>query len=206
MDTSKKNHVSKYWAVNNFPRVIMATAIYGFAASFILVLDKIHILSDPTYNPACNISPLISCGSVMTTAQADIFGFPNSLIGVVGFTMLGTIAFALMAGGKFKRWFWLTLQGGMVFGVLFIHWLIFQSIFTIETLCPYCVLAWMAIIPAFWYVTLNNFASGIISLPKKYSIGIDFALRHHFDILLFWLLAIVSIIMWKFWYYWSTLV
>lgn len=184
----------------------MSTAIYGFVASFILLLDKIHILKDPNYSPPCNISPLISCGSVMTTAQADIFGFPNSIIGVVGFTMLGTIAFTLLAGGKYKRWFWLSMQAGMVFGILFIHWLITQSIFAIETLCPYCMLAWLAIIPAFWYTTLYNFATGVLSVPNNYQKYVNFALRHHFDILFVWFLVIVLTIVWQFWYYWSTLI
>ncbi len=199
--TQKEN-----WITRNFPWVMMVTAVYGFLASFILVLDKFHILQDPNYSPPCNISPLISCGSVMTTSQAEVFGFPNSLIGVVGFTMLGTIAFALMAGGKFKRWFWLTLQGGMVFGILFIHFLIGASIFALETLCPYCMLAWLAIIPAFWYVTLYNLSTGVFSVSQKYKKYVDFAQKHHFDILFVWLLAIVLTILWKFWYYWSTLI
>lgn len=201
-----KTEKSKKWLLRNYPWVLMVTAVYGFVASFVLVLDKIHILKDPNYSAPCNISPLISCGSVMTTAQADLFGFPNSLIGVVGFTMLGTIAFALLAGGKFKRWFWLTMQGGMVFGIIFIHFLIGSSIFVIETLCPYCILAWLAIIPAFWYTSLYNFATGIFTLPKQHQKYLDFALRHHFDILFVWLGLIAGMILIKFWYYWSTLI
>lgn len=203
---AKKTDENKYWVIRALPRLLMVIAIIGFLASFILTLDKIHLLEDPSFEPSCNISPLISCGSVMVTEQAEAFGFPNSLIGVVGFTMLGTIAFALMAGAMFKRWFWLTLEFGMLFGVLFMHWLIVQSVFVVGSLCPYCMVAWLAAIPGFWYVTLYNLASKNIVLPKKYDKVVDFAQRHHFDILLGWLLIIFVIILFKFWYYWSTLI
>lgn len=203
---AKKIDETKDWVVRVFPRLLMIFAIVGFIASFVLTIDKIHLLKDPSFQPSCNISPLISCGSVMVTDQAEALGFPNSLMGIVGYTMMGTIAFALFAGARFKRWFWLTLEFGVLFGVLFIHWLIFQSIFIIGALCPYCMLAWLTAIPAFWYITLYNLAKGNITLPKKYDKAVDFAQRHHFDILAVWILAIIVTILFKFWYYWSTLI
>lgn len=202
----KKIEETKLWFVRYMPQLLMVIAIVGFIASFVLTLDKIQLLKDPSFQPSCNISPLISCGSVMKTEQAEEFGFPNSLIGIVGFTMLGTIAFALLAGAKFKRWFWLTLEGGSIFGVLFIHWLMFQSIFVIGALCPYCMIAWVCAIPLFWYVSLYNLATGRITLPKRFDKAVAFVQKHHFDILLLWILTIIGVILYKFWYYWSTLI
>ena len=60
--------------------------LVGLLASFILSVEKIEILKDPGFQPSCNINPILSCGSVMITPQAEAFGFPNPLLGVLGFS------------------------------------------------------------------------------------------------------------------------
>ena len=52
-------------------------------ASLTLTVEKIELLIDPSYVPSCSINPVLSCGSVMVTHQASVFGFPNPLIGIV---------------------------------------------------------------------------------------------------------------------------
>lgn len=201
----KKTEI-KPWVVRAFPVLIFILAIIGFIASFTLTIEKIELIKDPSFQPSCNISPLISCGSVMKTEQAEAFGFPNSIIGIVGFTMMGVIGLALLAGARFKRWFWLTFQVGVLFGLVFVHWLMYQSIFNIGALCPYCMIVWSVTIPAFWYVTLYNLSKGHLVVSKKFDKVVGFAQNHHLDILIFWFLAITSVILYKFWYYWSTLI
>jgi uncharacterized membrane protein len=90
----------------------VASAI-GLIAAFVLTVEKIALLKDPNYIPSCSINPILSCGSVMTKPQAEVFGFPNSLLGIAGFSVLLTIAVALLAGATFARWFWLGLQTGI---------------------------------------------------------------------------------------------
>ena len=110
--------------------------------------------------PTCSINPILSCGSVMKTAQAEAFGFPNPIIGVAGFTVVLTTGAALLAGATFRRWFWLGLQAGVTFGIGFVHWLIFQSLYRIDALCPYCMVVWIVTIPIFLFVTLRNLRGG----------------------------------------------
>jgi uncharacterized membrane protein len=38
--------------------------------------------------PSCSINPILSCGSVMTTPEAEAFGIPNLLIGIAGFAVV----------------------------------------------------------------------------------------------------------------------
>ncbi len=178
----------------------------GFLAAFILTVEKIAILKDPSYVPSCNISPLLSCGSVMITKQASAFGFPNSLIGIAGFAVVVTIGMGIWAGATYKRWFWLGLEAGTIFGVLFIHWLFFQSVYRIGALCPYCMVVWSVTIPIFWYTTLYNLQTGVITTPPKLRKAIAFAQTHHADILLTWYALIIAAILTHFWYYWSTLI
>jgi uncharacterized membrane protein len=128
----------------------------GLLAAGVLTVEKIAILRDPTHVPSCSINPVLACGTVMTKPQAEAFGLPNPLLGIAGFAMVAVVGAALLAGAGFRRWFWLGLQAGATFGVVFVHWLIFQSLYRIGALCPYCMVVWAVTIPIFWYVTLHN--------------------------------------------------
>jgi len=139
----------------------------------------------------------------MTTSQASVFGFANSLIGIVGFAALMTVGLALLAGAKFKRWFWLLVQLAATFGVVFIHWLIFESLYRIGSLCPYCMATWAVVIPIFWYVTLYNLQLGNVAAPKRLQRLGKFVLRHHGDILIVWYLIIIGLALHRFWYYFA---
>ncbi|MEI8410760.1 MULTISPECIES: vitamin K epoxide reductase family protein [unclassified Kribbella] len=117
--------------------MLLLGGLIGLAASAVLTVEKIAILRDPAYVPSCSINPVLSCGSVMTRPQAEVFGFPNPLLGIAGFAVVATVGAALLAGATFRRWFWLGLQAGVTFGAGFVHWLIFQSLYRIGALCPY---------------------------------------------------------------------
>ena len=80
----------------------------------------------------------------MLSKQAEVFGFPNSLIGVATFAMMLVIAVALFFGIRFPKLFWQLVLGGTVLAVIFCHWLAFQTTFIIGALCPYCMVAWFA--------------------------------------------------------------
>lgn len=192
-----------------WPYILTIGGLVGFIAAFVLTIEKFSLLKDPSYNPSCNLSPLLSCGSVMKTEQASAFGFANSLVGLAGFAVVTTIGMMLLAGvdaGKVKRWFWLGLQAGTIFGVGFITWLQYQSIFTIGALCPYCMVVWVVMIPIFVYTTLYNLRTGVIATPASLKRVVDFLQRHHGDILVLWFGIIILVILNHFWYYWKTLI
>jgi uncharacterized membrane protein len=185
--------------------ILFVLGLIGFAASMTLSIDKVELIKNPNFSPICNISPLISCGSVMNTSQAEAFGFMNSFLGVAGFAAVATIGVAILAGATFKRWFWLGLQAGTIFGVGFISWLYYQSVFVIGALCPFCMVVWSVMIPIFWYVTLYNIRQKNIMLQGFWLKISDFAQKHHGDILVAWFAGGIGIILVRFWYYWSTL-
>ncbi len=202
----KATESTSHAPVRVLPLLLTIGGIIGFLAAFVLTVEKIELLKNPNYIPTCNISPLISCGSVMKTWQASAFGFANSLLGIAGFAVVSTIGMAMLAGAKFKRWFWRGLEIGALFGVGFIHWLMFQSIYQIGALCPYCMVVWSVTIPIFWYVTLYNLQEGHLPTPTKLRPVVNFVQRHHADILIVWYLIIIGLILNHFWYYWSSLV
>ena len=121
---------------------MLVGAVSGFVASFLLTIDKIKLLKDSNFVPSCNISETLNCKSVMLSKQAEVFGFPNSLIGIGAFAIFIAIAVALFAEVQFPGWFWRIALFGVALAVFFSHWLAYQTTFEIGALCPYCMVAW----------------------------------------------------------------
>lgn len=170
-----------------------------------LSIEKVQLLRNPDFQPICNLNPVFSCSSVITSPQAEAFGFPNPFIGLFGFAFVATVGLALLAGARFKRWFWVIVQLGLLFAVSFVHWLIFEAVYDIGALCLYCMVVWTVTIPMFWYTLLYNLREKNIRTPKSLKGITAFAQKHHGDILLAWFLIITALILKRFWYYWSTL-
>ncbi|HQV18990.1 MAG TPA: vitamin K epoxide reductase family protein [Gordonia sp. (in: high G+C Gram-positive bacteria)] len=175
----------------------------GLIASADLSIEKIEMLKDPSYSPSCNFNSLFSCGSVMVTDQASAFGPPNPFIGIAGFSVFVTVGVALLSGARLAKWFWLGLQLGATFAVVFVHWLIDQSLYEIGKLCPWCMVVWSVTIPSFLFVTVRNaHAFGLVERSRF--VGI--LARNHGLILMVWVLTIIALIVIRFWdEYFSTL-
>ncbi|MEV4897279.1 vitamin K epoxide reductase family protein [Nonomuraea sp. NPDC055795] len=188
------------------PLLLLIGGMVGLLAAFVLTIEKIALLKNPDYVPSCSINPVLSCGSIMKTAQAELFGFPNPLLGVAGFAIVVTVGAALLAGAAWRRWFWLGLQAGVTAGAAFVHWLIFQSLYVIGALCPYCMVVWAVTIPIFWYVTLHNLAQGHLGATPGMRRLARVVTGYHGVVLTVWFLAVLSAIGIRFADYWLTLV
>ncbi|CCH30138.1 vitamin K epoxide reductase family protein [Actinosynnema sp. NPDC047251] len=166
----------------------------GLVAAAALTLEKIAKLRDPAYVPTCSLNPVVSCGSVMDSAQASVFGFPNPLIGIAAFAVVVTTGVVVLAGFDPPRWYRISLDVGMALGVVFVHWLIVASLYDIHALCPYCLVVWVVVIPLFWYTTLDTWPA---LAPLR---------RVHSVVLVLWYLVIVALVLAAFWDYWTSLV
>lgn len=145
--------------------LLAATGAAGLLASWVITLDKFLLLEDPDFKPACSLNPVVSCGSVMTSEQAAAFGFPNPMMGLVGYAVVICVAAGLLAGARHRGWFWLGLNAGTLFGVGFCSWLMVQSLYEINALCLWCCLAWVATLLMFWAVTAHNVRTRVLPAP-----------------------------------------
>jgi uncharacterized membrane protein len=145
--------------------LLVVTGVVGWIGSFVLVLERLHLLEEPGASLACDINPFISCATVIESAQGSLLGFPNPLIGVASFVVPIVIGMALLAGARFARWFWTLFALGTFGGWLFVTWLQVQSILVIGALCPYCMLVWSAMIPLWWGTLVATARSGLLPLP-----------------------------------------
>jgi uncharacterized membrane protein len=149
--------------------ILVVCGLIGLVAAIELIIQKISVLSDPDFVPNCDINPVLSCGSVINTEQASLFGFPNPVLGVIGFTVVIMFGALLFTGLELPRSMWLGLNIGALAGMVFVVWLVIQSLYVIGALCPWCMVVWAITIPIFWQVTTDNLASGRISLGKSVS-------------------------------------
>ena len=149
--------------------ILIIGGIIGLVAAIELIIQKISVLSDPNFVPNCDINPILSCGSVINTEQASLFGFPNPVLGVIGFTIVIMFGALLFTGVELPRLMWLGLNFGAFAGMVFVIWLVSQSLYAIGALCPWCMVVWAVTIPIFWQVTTDNLASNKLSLGKSLS-------------------------------------
>lgn len=175
-----------------FSLFLAIAGFIGTLASSILIVERIHLLEDPDYVPMCNFGEALNCATVMTSDQAAVFGFPNPIMGIVGFAIVMTIGMAGLAGATFKPWFWGGLQIGLIFAIVFIHWLMYHTLSNIRSLCLYCMIVWSVTGPLFWYVTIRNL--GAFDDPESDEPGLltgTTVARYHWAVPVVWY-AIVS--------------
>lgn len=183
------------------PLVLVVGSVVGIICSLVLTYDQIRIWQNPSYQPACSLNPVVSCGSVIDSKQGHIFNIPAPFFGLMMFPALLTVGVAMFAGAKFKRWFWLVLEGGVIGGFIFVMWLLLLSLYRIHALCPFCLVTDVVVYSIVWYLTLYSIESNVIRLPTGMERTRLFIRRHHLDILILWLLLLVTFILQHFWYY-----
>jgi len=215
MNTSPKNSSTpnskattkrskRTWTLEKFlPWLLVIGGLIGLVCSFIILYEKMQLLQNPHYVPSCNLNPVISCGSVMSSKQSHAFGFSNPIAGLAAFPVLITLGVVTLTGSKLRRWLWLGVEAGAIFGVIFVHWLFFQSVYRIHALCPYCMAVWVVTLTTFWYVSLYNLGLSYDRLSTRGQKIAAQLRRHHLDILVLWLLIIAGLILKHFWYYYG---
>lgn len=73
----------------------------GLLASWVITLDEFKLLEDPGFTPGCSLNPVVSCGSVMRSDQASVFGFPNPMLGLVAYGIVLCVGAGLLARAAF---------------------------------------------------------------------------------------------------------
>jgi uncharacterized membrane protein len=181
---------------------VLIAGVVGLVASMALTIEKFKILLDPHYVPPCNVNPIVSCGSVMTTPQASLLGFPNPLLGIIGFTVVMVTGVLAVAKVPLPQWYWIGLTVGTLIGATLVHWLIFQSLYRIGALCPYCMVVWAVTIPLLVVLVSIVFRP---ALERGDSAVARVLYQWRWSIVTLWFTAVFLLIMVRFWDFWSTL-
>ncbi|SDT08990.1 Uncharacterized membrane protein [Friedmanniella luteola] len=184
--------------------VLGVAGALGLLAALALTVDRFRLLADPDATLACDLSPFVACGPVMTSRAGALLGFPNPLLGLAGFPVLLVTGALLLGRTALPRWYWRGLQAGVLLAAALITWLQTQSLYVIGALCLWCLLVWTVTIPAVVGVTLHNAAAGHLGVRltgpgrrlQAYAVTVvavwylvvlgAIALRFHRDLALVW--------------------
>lgn len=150
---------------------IVIFGLIGWYAAYALSVDKVLTSRDPSTDLDCNVSLLVQCGANLESWQGSVLGFPNPLVGLVGWAAVVTVGCLVLVGMDLAPWFWISFNVGVAGALAFVAWLISQSIFVLGTLCPWCMVTWAVTIPLFWTVTLHNAAAGRFGSAARRILG-----------------------------------
>lgn len=129
-----------------FSIFLIVVAIIGLIAAFALTYEKFFHLLHPDTHPSCDFSVVVQCGKNLNSWQGALFGFPNPLLGLVAWPVVITTGVAMLAGATFARWYWQAFGVVALLAFVFVIWLYAESVFDLGTLCPWCMVTWVATI------------------------------------------------------------
>ncbi len=162
-------------------RWIFATMLVGAVISligaFVLSIDAVELAKNPGADLICSINVIVNCVTVAAHPTAEMFGFPNSFIGLITAPVVMTVAVAGLMGVVFPKLFMFAAQIGYTLGLLFAYYMLYLSMFVIEALCPWCMVVMLATTFIFFSLTRYNIREENLYLPKK----ISKKLKHFID-------------------------
>lgn len=174
--------------------VLVVSGLFGLAASFVLAVEKYWLLTNPFYTPSCTLGETVSCGPIMNSGQAAVFGFPNPFIGIAAFAVVAATGGALLGGARLTNWYWVGLQLGATLGTVFVGWLMYQSLVNIQALCPYCMLVWAVMFVTMWYVSLESLSRLGNQLAGRTKRLVLLVIRRHQAVLPAWLILVGAVV------------
>ena len=179
---------------------MLVFGIIGLVVSFILTIEKFHLLQNPDALLSCSINIVLNCSTVMQTWQSSVFGFPNMLIGLMGYPVVIAVAIAGLIGVKFPRQFLIAANICYLLGALFAYWLFFQSVYAIEVLCPWCLVITFATTILLATITHYNLRENTFRFNKKSNKIIQNFLEKDFGKLATacWVIVLITLVFIKF--------
>jgi uncharacterized membrane protein len=146
---------------------LIIASVIGLTAAFALTVEKFVLLENPSDALSCDISPFIQCSKNLESWQGEVFGFPNPMLGLMGWMAPLIVGVAVLAGARFPRWFWAVFGAGITFAFGFVCWLIGQSLYDLFVLCPWCMITWAVTIPTFFATMLHLTRNGTFTGNEK---------------------------------------
>lgn len=137
--------------------IILLMGVLALAGSFFLSVDALLLAKNPDLLLGCDFSSKVSCSVVGQSWQAEVFGFPNSFLGMMFEPVIIFVSVLFLSGSRMKKWLVWAVQGLLFVSLGMAIWLFIQSAFVIQVLCPWClVVCFSTIIMTFVFFHFSN--------------------------------------------------
>ncbi|MGK2896188.1 MAG: vitamin K epoxide reductase family protein [Candidatus Saccharimonadales bacterium] len=156
-------------------------ATLSLIASFVLSVETLQLAKNPDAVLSCSINIILNCATVAEHASNEMFGFPNSFLGMISEPIVITVAIAGLAGVRFPRLFMATAQFFYTLGFIFAWFLFGISFFIIQALCPWCLLVTLTTTFVFFAITRYNIRENNLYLSKKLSKALHGFIEKDYD-------------------------
>jgi len=136
--------------------VITGGGVIGLAAAFVQMLEKIQLLKTASNTLLCDLNSIFNCSSVLNAWQSSVFGFPNSLMCIIFFTVFTIVGLAGLADATLPRGFRLSVHALSLFVLGFALWFLWQSVYVIGALCILCIFCFTGLLAVNWaWIRIN---------------------------------------------------
>jgi len=129
---------------------ITTGGVVGLTASFLETLEYQEILKNAHAQLVCNLNSVFSCGNVLNAWQSKVFGFPNSMMCMIFFTLMFAAGLVGLTGGTLAPKLRLWLEGIASFFLGFGLWFMWESTFQIRALCILCLFCFSGLLAINW--------------------------------------------------------
>lgn len=135
---------------------MLVGGVIGMIAAFLQTTEKIALLKNKDAVLTCDLNSVFSCTNVLNAWQSSVFGFPNSLMCLILFTIFASIALVGVSGVSLPRKLRLGIHGLSLFTLGFALWFLTQSIYVINALCVFCIFCFVGLLLVNWgWLRLN---------------------------------------------------
>lgn len=172
---------------------MLVGAILSLLASFVLSVEAVELAKNPNAELSCSVNVVLNCATVAKHPTAEMFGFPNSFLGLMAESVVITVAIAGLAGIRFPRGFMFAAQIGYTLGLVFAYVLFAISFFVIQALCPWCLLVTLTTTLVFFAMTRFNIRENNLYLPKSVMKTLRGWIEKDYDKLVMWSIVFVFI-------------
>lgn len=188
-------------APRGFSLLMVVVGVLGMLSAVELLRSEKQLLEDPAASLTCDLNPLIGCGKFLTSSQNELFfGLSNSVFGLAFFTGIFALGLVLVSGGRMARWLWIALDLLMVGATVWLVWFQWTALTVERSLCPYCMVVWVATIPLIINTWARSAQAGHVRLPAALTNAL---VRGRWYLVALVYIALVAIVVVAFWDQWS---
>ena len=146
------NFIKKYY----LPLIIIVCGFLGTFAAFHLLNNRIELYKNPDFVPSCSVNVWLDCGPVMKSKWANLFGFPNTMIGLMLYPLAIFTGLIIILNPKNNRYLMLSCNVLAGLGFIMNIILLYISSYLIGALCPWCLLSGVATSNIFFSLLAYN--------------------------------------------------